>query len=409
MFKKILITTGLALAITGVAFMPGAHAQGSMSQSSMSSDSMSAMTTPPDNRPYITLMGSYPVSMGHSGFGGWGGLIGFGKPISDHFGFEVNYQQYYLRNYGVRVRAQLLGIDGLLFFHRGTWNPYAELGVGLMRAGYNEGYGSDTQAFGTAGVGVIWRVASYFDLRADLRFNGTFSGVKQTGTELGNPVASVGIVIPFGTPPQAAQQAAPAPAEEDTDGDGVPNNLDQCPGTPAGVKVDSHGCPLDSDHDGVPNYLDQCPNTPPGVQVDVHGCPINATIKLPNTHFAFNSSKLTAEDQQSLDDAAGTLNKYPNIKAIVAGYTDSIGTKQYNIGLSNRRANSVKTYLVGHGVNSDRLTTHGYGESDPVAPNRINGHDNPAGRAKNRRVELHVMNSGSNNTQSPEMGTSSGQ
>ncbi len=392
MFNRILITAGLVLALgAGVAFAPKANAQNA--------------NTPPDNRWFISAMASYPVSMGHSQYNGWGGFIGIGKPITEHFGLELNYQQYYVSSYGLPITVRNLGLDALVFLHRGSWNPYLEIGVGAMGAKYDS-YGSlphpgDTEynAFGTFGVGVIWRVASYFDLRADLRFNGAFNGIDPTGTEIGNPVASIGIAIPFGAPPQAAPPPAPPPPA-DTDGDGVPDNLDQCPGTPAGVQVDAHGCPLDSDNDGVPDYLDQCPNTPPGVKVDVHGCPINATIKLPNTHFAFNSAKLTAEDQQSLDDAAATLNKYPNIHALVAGYTDSIGTKAYNLKLSDRRAASVKEYLVAHGIDASRLTTHGYGEADPVAPNRINGHDNPAGRAKNRRVELHVMKPGSDDQSS---------
>lgn len=60
----------------------------------------------------------------------------------------------------------------------------------------------------------------------------------------------------------------------DTDRDGVPDNIDQCPGTPQGVKVDNNGCPLDSDGDRIPDYLDQCPDTPPGTLVDKNGCPI---------------------------------------------------------------------------------------------------------------------------------------
>ncbi len=59
----------------------------------------------------------------------------------------------------------------------------------------------------------------------------------------------------------------------DSDGDGVPNDIDECPGTPEGVKVDSRGCPLDSDGDGVPDYLDKCPGTPKGLEVDCDGCP----------------------------------------------------------------------------------------------------------------------------------------
>lgn len=64
--------------------------------------------------------------------------------------------------------------------------------------------------------------------------------------------------------------------KKDSDKDGVPDDIDQCPDTPIGVKVDEHGCPIDSDHDGVPDYLDKCPDTPPGVKVDYHGCPVDS-------------------------------------------------------------------------------------------------------------------------------------
>jgi outer membrane protein OmpA-like peptidoglycan-associated protein len=390
MRTKLLITAGLVLAL-GVAFAPRAHAQQS--------------TTPPDNRWFVTGMASYPITTGPSHNDNFGGFLGIAKPFSDYFGLELNYQQYKVKMYGNPVNQKLLGLDGLFFLHRGTWNPYFELGVGYTRMNYDDFYrggqhyagGTSNSSFGTAGFGVIWRLASYFDLRADLRYNGSFKNVESAQQPIGNFVASVGISIPLGAPPQAAVAAAPQPNAADTDGDGVPDNLDQCPGTPSGVKVDSHGCPIDSDGDGVPDYLDRCPNTPHGTQVDVHGCPIHATIKLPRTHFAFNSTKLTAEDQQALDDAAATLNKHQNMNVQVAGYTDSIGSKAYNLKLSRGRANSVKDYLTSHGVDSDRMQTKGYGESDPVAPNRVNGHDNPDGRAKNRRVELHVLNSGNDN------------
>jgi len=62
----------------------------------------------------------------------------------------------------------------------------------------------------------------------------------------------------------------------DSDGDGVPDYLDKCPDTPAGVKVDAKGCPIDSDGDGVPDYLDECPDTPKGVKVDAKGCPLDS-------------------------------------------------------------------------------------------------------------------------------------
>ena len=80
-----------------------------------------------------------------------------------------------------------------------------------------------------------------------------------------------------GTPKGATVDAKGCP--HDSDGDGVPDGIDQCSDTPKGASVDAHGCPLDSDGDGVPDGIDQCPNTPAGLKVDAMGCPIEVTEK----------------------------------------------------------------------------------------------------------------------------------
>jgi OOP family OmpA-OmpF porin len=77
-----------------------------------------------------------------------------------------------------------------------------------------------------------------------------------------------------GTPKSIEVDAVGCPI--DSDGDGVPDYLDKCPGTPRGVEVDARGCPIDSDGDGVPDYLDKCPGTPRGVEVDARGCPVDS-------------------------------------------------------------------------------------------------------------------------------------
>lgn len=110
-------------------------------------------------------------------------------------------------------------------------------------------------------------------------------------------------------------------------------------------------------------------------------------VSLPGVEFALNSAVLLPRSKATLDGAVQTLQNNPDINAEVAGYTSSTGTAAYNLKLSQRRAEAVMKYLVDHGISSSRLTAKGYGEADPVASNKT-----AAGRAKNRRVELHETN-----------------
>jgi OmpA-OmpF porin, OOP family len=107
--------------------------------------------------------------------------------------------------------------------------------------------------------------------------------------------------------------------------------------------------------------------------------------------FDFDKSTLKPEGKAKLDDLVSKLGAI-NLEVIIAvGHTDSIGSVPYNQKLSVRRAESVKAYLVSKGVEANRIYTEGKGKSQPIAPNTINGKDNPAGRAKNRRVEIEVV------------------
>ncbi len=173
---------------------------------------------------------------------------------------------------------------------------------------------------------------------------------------------------------------------KDSDGDGVPDDQDQCPDTPQGVAVDEVGCPLDSDGDGVPDYLDKCPGTPAGAKVDADGCEIMASLMMQITkdHFEFDSAELLPAMQADLDEVAAKVAASKGNEMLqIVGHTDSIGTEEYNQGLSERRAQAVADYLVGQGVNSSMLTVKGMGESSPVADNGTS-----EGRAMNRRVEI---------------------
>jgi outer membrane protein OmpA-like peptidoglycan-associated protein len=104
--------------------------------------------------------------------------------------------------------------------------------------------------------------------------------------------------------------------------------------------------------------------------------------------FAFNKSTLTATARQTIDRLAGRLPSAGVNSILVDGYTDSVGSAAYNLGLSRRRASSVQRALRAAlgGSRAPRIVTRGHGEAHPVAPNTQNGHDNPAGRAQNRRV-----------------------
>jgi len=109
-------------------------------------------------------------------------------------------------------------------------------------------------------------------------------------------------------------------------------------------------------------------------------------IVLRGVNFDFNKSNIRRDAAPILDEAVRTLKDNPGIRVEVDGYTDSIGSVGYNLRLSDRRAASVKRYLVSHGIDSSRLTTKGFGKSNPVASN-----DTADGRAQNRRVELVVL------------------
>jgi len=113
--------------------------------------------------------------------------------------------------------------------------------------------------------------------------------------------------------------------------------------------------------------------------------PMKKKIVLRGVNFDFDKSNIRADAVPILEQACRTLKEEPNIDVSCDGYTDSIGTEQYNQGLSERRANSVRNWLVKCGISPSRLTSRGFGESNPVASN-----DTAEGRAQNRRTELVV-------------------
>jgi outer membrane protein OmpA-like peptidoglycan-associated protein len=178
----------------------------------------------------------------------------------------------------------------------------------------------------------------------------------------------------------------------DTDKDGVYDYMDKCPDTPAEARnfVDSVGCFLDTDGDGVYDYEDQCP-TIAGVKENL-GCPeikreIRNLLKKAMSGIQFENAKATIKPNsyQILNDIAKIFIENPTYMVEVQGHTDNVGQYDYNIDLSERRAQAVRTYLINHGVPAERLTAHGYGPDRPIDDNKTK-----AGRAKNRRVEFNI-------------------
>ena len=176
----------------------------------------------------------------------------------------------------------------------------------------------------------------------------------------------------------------------DTDGDGVPDNLDKCVDVPGPAEND--GCPWpDRDGDGVPDKDDKCPDVPGTVAN--HGCPEvkEEHIKKLNAYgktILFNSGKFTFQKQSygMLDSMVEILKEYPNSDFVIQGYTDSTGTVAGNLKLSKERAAAVEKYLEDNGINPDRLTSEGFGQENPIATNKT-----AAGRAENRRVEVKLV------------------
>jgi OOP family OmpA-OmpF porin len=120
--------------------------------------------------------------------------------------------------------------------------------------------------------------------------------------------------------------------------------------------------------------------------VDAVGCPLKGSITLEGVNFEHNSAALTVASHPPLDEIASGLKKHPRLKVEIQGHTDSTGSPAYNLKLSQRRADSVRDYLVSEGASADQLVTKGYGQTQPAASNKT-----AEGRAKNRRVVMYVV------------------
>jgi outer membrane protein OmpA-like peptidoglycan-associated protein len=250
--------------------------------------------------------------------------------------------------------------------------------------------------------GVALRVEgrAVFAPRTDARFGGRWAG---------HVIASFGVTMFPGTRHQAAPArpaVLPAP--------GVPEGSDRCARPQPGGVADARGCAVDrppagvgdspdhcpgaagcpaaadGDGDGVPDDADRCPSSGARTPVDSLGClPLftdRPVFMLRGVTFETGGLGLSAGARSVLDAVAASLVAHPELRVEVAGYTDDAGSPAANLPLSRLRADVVRTYLLSRGVASSRVTSRGFGSAAPIASNTT-----AAGRAQNRRVELHRL------------------
>jgi OOP family OmpA-OmpF porin len=347
-----------------------------------------------------------------------GVTLALGRVVNENWDVELSiFGSEHDRAGGDTLELQGFGLSTKRVFYRdGRVNPFLSLGLGriktILKPGADE---EDLAAMFGAGVlvdlGPSRDDGSAMQLRADIGARRGLTDNEQFPDAV-DYVAGLGIQYSWGgsvtrlpvdtdgdgvtddldkcpgTPTGTPVDSSGCPLPQDDDGDGAINENDKCPGTPAGKKVDAVGCEIDGDDDGdgILNSVDQCPDSPKGTRVNNVGCPFDRTLLLQGVKFETNKDTLLPESIPILDNAIATLKRYPEVNIEVQGHTDSRGSDAYNMDLSARRAATVLKYLRDGGV-TNQLTSRGYGETDPIASN-----DTDEGRQQNRRVILYPLN-----------------
>jgi len=338
-------------------------------------------------------------------------------------------------------RAQVIGT----FLHEGYVRPFAVLGYGALSAfpGDTNLVAQDTDGMFHFGVGAKFPISDMYGLRLDGRIlaPGAFmSDIAEVGTEThyGGPdyevllSAYIGLLGEKKVPPPPPPPPPKPVVDQDPDKDGILGAADKCPNDPEDKDgfEDEDGCPdVDNDQDGVPDTADKCQNEPEDKDgfEDEDGCPdtdndgdgiTDEADKCPNEpetknnyqdadgcpdevpaevakftgvikgiNFRTNSAKILRKSFRTLNKAVKVLNDYPDVMLEIGGHTDNRGKAEYNLELSQKRADSVREYLINKGIAADRLTAVGYGMDKPLTSNKTR-----RDRAKNRRTEFTLIN-----------------
>lgn len=370
-------------------------------------------------------------------------VFGFrvGMPFENNFGFdtaEFAYDRQSSVDYTSlpqNTNINRFSANALKHYsYTDAYTPYGLAGVGFETFS-NEKLDADDALFLNVGVGIKYKLQNDMSLMTDIRH------IVRLAEFDSHTIFNIGLVIPFGQKQKAEilqkpvvleekkaviveekkpiiiEEKKPEPvivpvvvAPKDSDNDGVIDELDKCPTSPAGAKVDANGCCLDSDKDGVKDFADKCPTTPAGFKVDANGCCIDSDKdgvkdpkdKCPNTpagfkvdadgceigynlkiNFDTNKADIKDEYNDEISKFVLFMNAFPVYKAEIGGHTDNLGDANSNKKLSQQRADSVKNRFIKDGVASDRMSSVGFGEEKPVASN-----DTVEGRNENRRIEV---------------------
>jgi len=373
--------------------------------------------------------------------------IKLGYDLSTRWGLEVLNETHTIRgSEHANIYQDFIRLEGLYYFRPDKeWVPFVAAGLGVTNLDINTGKAGSNTVF-DYGVGVKYFLADWVALRADLRhilvldqpvlndleyhvglnffvpirwkekerdkdsdWDGVLDSQDQCpDTPLGIEVNSKGCPLQFdkdsdgdgviedldlcpATPrgSKVDSNGCPLMLDKDSDGDGVIEDLDLCPATPRGSKVDPQGCPLmldkDSDGDGVIDDLDLCPGTLNAIQVDATGCPpkeINITLEI---EFDTGKADIRPQYTKEIDRFVEFLKENPDLIATIEGHTDSVGSAQDNLSLSQKRSKNVVDLLVRLGIDRERLKAVGYGESRPIVKEVTSGN-----RQKNRRIVVVV-------------------
>lgn len=284
------------------------------------------------------------------------GSLALGYRVTPNVGVELRYAQSnpLSRPAGVAagdVRYESATLDSYYRFNaESKLQPYVLIGGGLVRG---SGLGGQVEhTIANAAVGAFYQVTDSLALRGEIR------GIEDLQASDHDGVASVGVLYGFGAKKAAAVApavVAPAAVDGDDDQDGVANSADKCPGTPRNLVVDGNGCP---------KVLTE------------------TVTKEIRVLFDTNKSVVKPEYNGDIETVAKLLKDYPTAKVEIQGHTDSRGSAALNDKLSQSRADAVAKVLSDkYGIGADRISSKGYGASQPVADNKT-----VEGRAQNRRT-----------------------